>query len=84
MFGFYTRFFTCQVENTLSFTLILRIVFVRTVENFCPCLWITLWKTSQVSLGQNLKIQVILAERDTTCGKLSKSSVKKKFQIKKN
>lgn len=84
MFGFYTPFFACQVENTLSFTLILRIDFVETVEKFCPYLWITLWKTSQVSLGQNLKIQVILTEGDTTCGKLSKSSVKKNFKSKKN
>ena len=48
MFGFYTRFFACQVENTLSFPLILRIDFVRTVEKFCTSLWIILWKTSQV------------------------------------
>jgi hypothetical protein len=83
MFGFYTRFFACQVENTLSFTLILRIDFVKTVEKFCPCLWITLWKTSQVFLGQNLKIQVILTGRNTTCAKLSKLFVKKNFQSQK-
>jgi len=83
MFGFYTRFFACQVENTLSFTLILQIDFVRTVEKFCPCLWITLWKTSQASLIQNLKIQIILTERNTTCAKLSKSFMKKNFKSKK-
>jgi len=81
--GFYTLYFACQVENTLSFALILRADFGRSVDNFITSLWITLWKTLQVSSSQNLKIQVILTKPDPTCGKLSKSSAKKSFQIEK-
>ena len=47
MSGFYTRFFTCQVENTLSIDLILWSDFNKTVENFLDCLWKKLWKTLQ-------------------------------------
>ncbi len=83
MNGFYTRYFACQVENTLSFALILRADFGRTVEIFFTNLWITLWKTSQVCSSHNLKIQVILTKPDPSCGKLSKSSAKKSFQIEK-
>ena len=45
---FYTCFFSCQVENTLSFALILRANYERIVENFLLNLWKILWKTSQV------------------------------------
>jgi hypothetical protein len=48
MYGFYTRFFGSQVENTLGFRLILSNVFGRFVENFRVWLWKSLWKTGEV------------------------------------
>jgi len=80
---FYTCFFSCQVENTLSFALILRANYERIVENFLLNLWKILWKTSQVFSIRNLKIQVILTTHDTACVKVSKSCAKKNFQIEK-
>jgi len=77
--GFYTLFFRCQAESTLSFALILRAVFEETVGNISTRLWIILWKTSQVFLSHKLKIQAILAKRNLVCAKLQKSSAKKKL-----
>jgi hypothetical protein len=75
--GFYTLFFRCQAENTLSFALILRVVFEETVGKISTRLWIILWKTLQVFLSQKLKIQAILAKHNPACAKLQKSSAKK-------
>ncbi len=77
---FYTCFFSCQVENTLGFAFIFPADFERTVENFLTRLWKILWKTSQVCLGHNLKIQIILTKYDAACAKLSKSLTKKIFK----
>jgi hypothetical protein len=48
MFGFYTRFFGSQVENTLGFSTILSDVSMLFVENFHVPLWKSLWKTREV------------------------------------
>jgi hypothetical protein len=81
--GFYTTFFRCQAENTLSFVLILRAVFEETVGNISACLWIILWKTLQVFLSHKLKIQAVSAEHNPACAKLQKSGAKKNFKLKK-
>jgi len=81
---FYTCFFSCQVENTLSFAFILRANYGRIVENFLLKLWKILWKTSQVFSIRHLKIQVILITRDMACVKVSKLCAKKKIKSKKN
>ena len=70
MFGFYTRFFRSQVENTLSFALILRADFEESVEKFCICLWKTLWKTRKVTLFCDLSFRQISFLKKTDCVKL--------------
>ena len=44
----YTRFFVCQVENTLTITLYLRACCGKTVDISQADLWIKVWKTGQL------------------------------------
>lgn len=83
MFGFYTRIFTCQVENTLSFAFILRAFFEKSVEKNHPCLWEILWKTLQAFLHDYLKIWTILAKDSCSLCKTLTFGVKKKSQSEK-
>lgn len=84
MNGFYTRFFSCQAENTLSFALILRANPERSVEKNPINLWITLWKTLQVFPNWSLKIRLITLNKNTPCAKLQNDAWKKIRIRKKN
>ena len=83
MFGFYTRFFRSQVENTLTFALILRADFKESVEKFCICLWKILWKTLEVFFIKRFKIRGIFIIKNSSCVKHEISARKKYFQIEK-
>ena len=83
MEGLYTRFFACQGESTLSFALILRTFFDRTVENFRSRLWIFLWKTSEVFSIQNFRISGDFDETRCRLCKTMKIVDKKDFSSRK-
>ena len=83
MFGFYTRFFRSQVENTLTFRLILRACFKESVEKFCICLWKILWKTLRSIFIKRFKIRGIFVLKNSSCVKHEISARKKILNRKK-
>lgn len=53
----YTRYFQCQVENTLTIALILRALCGYSVDNLPTSLWIKMWEIRQVSWCQDLRVE---------------------------